>query len=362
MANLLNFPSFSLNLEEKFSGQIEIDNLITEARSIIKRARYPAAHDNSQALEVLDEAITLAKDLRQEDTVDEDENDEDQDKEDAATRLRALGHSLAEANLLRGHILRAMGDIPAACEAYREAISRSPDVFPPSNTYTALTSSSSPSSSRSSSKKDPSSLLSPYETLRPSTSSGPSTSFSQPARITTTRSSSVRHHHPKRQTAAKQAWKAIVKLSPPRGQDDLTSTYPPAPSSPEGAFVRRKSAPSNDAAMSREDKRRAGVWDAGYHPVHVDSPGCPLSPSLDESHRAMVDQCLEQLQRETKLDVPIQNVWAQKKVSIVESSSSSSDGDASDSSSASVASERSIQHKKKCGDLWTQAQEPRRRR
>ncbi|KAK6833278.1 hypothetical protein PG987_007972 [Apiospora arundinis] len=298
MANLLNFPSFSLNLEEKFSGQIEIDSLITEARSIIKRARYPAAHDNSQALEVLDEAITLAKDLRQEDAVDEDEDNEDQ--QDAATRRRALDHSLAEANLLRGHILRAMGDIPAACEAYKEAISRSPDVFPPSNT---------------------------------------------------------------RQTAAKQAWKAIVELSPPRGQDDLLS-YPPAPSSPEGAFVRRKSAPSNDAAMSREDKRRAGVWDAGYHPVHVDSPGCPLSPSLDESHRAMVDQCLEQLQRETKLDVPIQNVWAQKKVSIVESSSSSSssDGDASDSSSASVASERSIQHKKKCGDLRTQAQEPRRRR
>ncbi|KAK6849206.1 hypothetical protein PG995_013039 [Apiospora arundinis] len=361
MANLLNFPSFSLNLEEKFSGQIEIDSLITEARSIIKRARYPAAHDNSQALEVLDEAITLAKDLRQEDAVDEDEDDEDQ--QDAATRRRALDHSLAEANLLRGHILRAMGDIPAACEAYKEAISRSPDVFPPSNTYATLTSSSSPSSSRSSSKKNPSSLLSPYETLRPSTSSGPSTSFSQPAWNTTTRSSSVRHHHnhrPKRQTAAKQAWKAIVELSPPRGQDDLLS-YPPAPSSPEGAFVRRKSAPSNDAAMSREDKRRAGVWDAGYHPVHVDSPGCPLSPSLDESHRAMVDQCLEQLQRETKLDVPIQNVWAQKKVSIVESSSNS-DGDASDSSSASVASERSIQHKKKCGDLRTQAQEPRRRR
>ncbi|KAK8032187.1 hypothetical protein PG990_001921 [Apiospora arundinis] len=285
MANLLNFPSFSLNLEEKFSGQIEIDNLITEARSIIKRARYPAAHDNSQALEVLDEAITLAKDLRQEDAVDEDEDDEDQ--QDAATRRRALDHSLAEANLLRGHILRAMGDIPAACEAYKEAISRSPDVFPPSNTG------------------------------------------------------------------------AIAAPGPRRPDLDV----PPAPSSPEGAFVRRKSAPSNDAAMSREDKRRAGVWDAGYHPVHVDSPGCPLSPSLDESHRAVVEQCLEQLQRETKLDVPIQNVWAQKKASIVESSSSSSsDGDASDSSSASVASERSIQHKKKCGDLRTQAQEPRRRR
>lgn len=336
---MANFPSFGLTLEEKSSLQTDIDNLVTEAHSILKVAGHPTDHDYSAALYVLTEAITVAKDLLDGEVDDDDEDDDqddDQDQKDATTRRYALGKSLADAHVLRGDILRAQGQIPEALHAYTEVISRYPDTFPHSNAHAPLTSST--SSPPTSTRPRTGSLI-----PRPTTSPGPDDTK-------TRRSSHRRKSQSPPPNAANRAWKAVLELSQPQGP----KPYPPLTSdNGRVSAAWRNSTPSNNAALSKREKRRAGVWNAGYQ---CESGAPSPSPTVAEARQAMVERKLDELRRDTKPDVRVQEVWARKQVRIVERDEDSSDSSAS---SASVGADRSIQHKKKYEDLRSQARRNR---
>ncbi|KAK8100066.1 hypothetical protein PG999_010440 [Apiospora kogelbergensis] len=337
---MTNFPTFGLTLEEKASLQTDVNNLITEAHKILHPAGYPTDHDYDSALSVLAEAITLAKDLF-DDEEEEDEEDEyedededyilDQEQKDATKRRCAAGRSLANAHVLRGNILRAQGHIPEARHAYTEAISRYPDHFPSSASTTPIS----------------------YSPIR---SSVPRfLTYPEPK----TAETRERTPYPRRKSAtpptnpAQQAWNALLELS--RHQDP--KPYPPLASDNRrgaAAVARRNSAPSNVRTLSKREKRRAGVWTAGYQ---CETDGKRPSPA--EARQALVNKHIDHLRQRREPDVVVRAVAARKNVRVVEADSDSTDS--STSSATFSSSDRSIQHKEKCGDLRSQMQACRNR-
>ncbi|KAK8112088.1 uncharacterized protein PG998_008545 [Apiospora kogelbergensis] len=312
---MTNFPTFGLTLEEKASLQTDVNNLITEAHKILHPAGYPTDHDYDSALSVLAEAITLAKDLF-DDEEEEDEEDEyedededyilDQEQKDATKRRCAAGRSLANAHVLRGNILRAQGHIPEARHAYTEAISRYPDHFPTQD------------------RRDTRTNPVPASQVRDPADQPRAAGLERPA-----------------------------GAQPPPGPQAV----PPLASDNRrgaAAVARRNSAPSNVRTLSKREKRRAGVWTAGYQ---CETDGKRPSPA--EARQALVNKHIDHLRQRREPDVVVRAVAARKNVRVVEADSDSTDS--STSSATFSSSDRSIQHKEKCGDLRSQMQACRNR-
>ncbi|KAK8066785.1 hypothetical protein PG997_013532 [Apiospora hydei] len=301
------FASFSLTPEEKSSLQSDIDALIAEVQRTLSAIPHPSVHDHREALRILHEATTMSRDLQDENDDEDDESEEDGSAK--AHRARALKQSLAEAAVLRGDILRALGRVPSARAAYTEAISQYPDDFPPADAHSALTSA----------RPRRPSLIPPPLHLHLALPIPPP-------------------------TAAKRAWTSLMELS--SGEDAATS-----PATTPDNTARRNSTPSGNAAMSKRDKRRAGVWSAGYYETSS-------APAPESNGEAVLKQHLEQQRQDAAADPAIQDVGARKMVCIVEQ-----DEPASDSSASSARlSDHSIQHKKKCGDLRSMRSQARERR
>ncbi|KAK8035595.1 hypothetical protein PG993_010590 [Apiospora rasikravindrae] len=303
---------FSLSPEEKSSLQSDIDALIASVQTTLAGIPNPSVHDHREALRILGEVSTMSRDLKDEE--DEEDDEGEQDGSATAHRARALKQSQAEAAVLRGDILRALGQIPEARAAYTEAISQYPDDFPPADAHASLTS----------------------RTRRPSLIPRPSSSSAS------THKRSVRPKPIPPPNAAKRAWTSLIELS---------YLEDPAAPTTTSDTTRRNSTPSGNAAMSKRDKRRAGVWSAGYYESGS-------APAPESSGEAVLKQHIEQQRWDSAADPAIQDVGAQKMVRIVERD------EAPSGSSASLASvsDRSIQYKKKCGDLRSlrsQAQERR---
>lgn len=312
---MVDFPSFGLTLEEKSSLVVDVDALVAEAHDKLAMMPHPTDRDYEEVLQILKWAEIMARDCLEDDGEEEEEDDDDEDAEYVAgsfspsakkPRRRSLNQSLAEASVLRGDILRTQNKMAEARKAYNEAISRYPDAFLPPDAHAALTSAS----------------RRPFLIPRPASS---------PAVAAAKRSSVRRHRRPSPPPgAARRAWRSLMELN----------LSPSETNSP----------PSNSRTLSKRDKRRGGVWSGGIY-----EPGTPVA----ETTEAEVASLLRRHMETPSWDVSAQNVEARKQVSIVRGG----DDSASDSSASSGAmSSRSIQYKKKCGDLRTMAQEPRRKR
>ncbi|KAK7966304.1 uncharacterized protein PG986_000581 [Apiospora aurea] len=295
------------------------------------RSPHPSIHDHREALRILHEATTMSRDLQ-----DENDDEDDEDEEDGsakAHRARALKQSLAEAAVLRGDVLRALGRVPEARAAYTEAISQYPDDCPPADAHSALTSAR---------PRRPSLIP------RPSTSHSHSHSHSHSSSAASTHHTlaakrSVRPKPTPPPTAAKRAWNSLMELS--NCEDAVIS-----PATTSDTTTRRNSTPSGNAAMSKRDKRRAGVWSAGYYESGS-------APAPESSGEAVLKQHLEQQRRDAAADPAIQDVGARKMVRIVEQDEAASDS----SASSARLFDRSMQHKNKCGDLRSMRSQARER-
>ncbi|KAK8040770.1 hypothetical protein PG994_013777 [Apiospora phragmitis] len=318
---MVNFPSFTLTLEDKSSMQADVDALIAEAQDKLALAPYPTMHDYRDAYGILKEATMLIKDLLKDldEEKGEDDGDEDGSSPTKAYRRQTLNHSLAEASLLRGDVLDYFDKIPEARAAYTDAFTRCPAASPAPDAHAALTSAP----------------RKPSQIPRPSASSASAATLAS-----------------KRTARRERAWDALKELSRYRdvvpGPSATTSTSDMT----SGTTTRRSSTQSDHVRVSRRERRRAGIWDSVYYPHTVQEV---------DTREDMINLHIDRLRWDPETDVPTQDVGAQKKVSIVEYDESASGS----SASSAVGSDRSIQHKKKCTDrrtLRSHAREPRRTR